>query len=417
MKPEGHLDAKLIVSLALLATAWASAGLAPARDTVEGALHPVDFARDYVAAHMRVHEGRGVAPVGEAGNDYAATIGAPRVVLLGGPYFIHPPPALLVILPLVPLGFGGAAIAWLVLSLLALGVLAFFLVETAGLDERRPALRVALLALVLLVWPPVLHNLSKGQWSLLLAALIAAGVRALLHGRPRTAGIFLGLAASIKVTPILLLCYLALRHRRAALAMVATLATAGCLSIAANGWEPWRAWFADAPRDVAAWQTWMANTVSLGGALGRLFAGGPFALALVPAPGVARALTVALSIALVAAASFVTLRAPPTPQIERNLLASWLSLVVVLNPLAWTHTAAIALLPLALLAWASAATIPTAALIVLTIPRETLAALAGPTPVRPLPGLVLSLHAAAVLVLFVFGLSVSAAGSKGRPGL
>ena len=82
MKPAARPDAKLILSLALLAAAWASAGLAPVRDAWPGALRPIDFARDYVAAHARVHGGRGVPPVGEAGNDYGAALGVPRVVLL-----------------------------------------------------------------------------------------------------------------------------------------------------------------------------------------------------------------------------------------------------------------------------------------------------------------------------------------------
>jgi Glycosyltransferase family 87 len=412
VKPETRVPAKLILSLALLAAAWASAGPAPVRDAVMGASRPVDFARDYVTAHARVHLGRGAPPVGEVGNDYAAAIGAPRVVILGGPYFIHPPPALLPILPLVPLGFEGAALAWLVLSLAALAVLAFFLVEASGRDDQRPALRAGLLGLVLLAWPPVLHNLSKGQWSLLLAALLAGGWAALERGRARAAGLCLGLAASLKATPLLLLGYLALRHRRAALAMTTTVAVAGALSVAANGLLPWRAWFTDAPADVAAWQTWTANTVSLGGAVGRLFAGGPYAHPLVAAPSFAHAVTIALSLALVGVAALVTLRAPATPETERALFAAWASLVVVLNPLAWTHTAVLALLPLALLARASASLLPIAALVVLTIPRETLAALAGPPPVRPFAGLVLSLHAAAVLALFVHACTLARARQR-----
>jgi uncharacterized membrane protein len=400
-----RLDVRLVLALAFLAAAWASAGAAPVRDAVTGAPRPVDFARDYVAAHARVHDGRGAAPQGEAGNVHAAAVGAPHVVLLGGPYFIHPPPAVFAVIPFVPLGFDGAAWAWLALSVLALGVLAVFLAEAAAPADEHAATRAAVVALVLLAWPPVLHNLAKGQWSILLAALIAAGWGALGRGRPRAAGVCLGLAASLKATPLLLLGYVVLRQRRAALAMAATLAAAALLSVAANGWAPWRAWFADAPGNVAAWQTWTANTVSLGGALARLFAGGPYARALVALPALARALTVGLSLALVAGLALVTHRAPATAPVERALFAAWTSLVVVLNPLAWTHTAVLALLPLALLARAPSTAIPVAALVTLTIPRETLAAFAGPTPVGPRAGLVLSLHAAAVLALFAFALS------------
>ncbi|MDB4979973.1 MAG: hypothetical protein JWM82_725 [Myxococcales bacterium] len=410
MSRGARTNAKLVLLLALLATAWASAGAAPVRDAVTSAPHPIDFARDYVTAHARLHVGRGAPPVGEAGNDYGAAIGAPRVVLLGGPYFIHPPPALLAILPLVPLGFDGAALAWLGLSLLAVVALARFLVAAAEIDDTRPVLRTGLVTLALLAWPPVLHNLSKGQWSILLAALIAAGASALDRGRPRAAGVCLGIAASLKATPILLLGYLALRHRRAACAMAATLVTAAALSIAANGWAPWLTWFADAPRDVVAWQTWTANTVSIGGALGRLFAGGPYARPLVAAPSFARGLTIGVSLALIAVAALVTRRAPANPKVERTLFAAWTALVVVLNPLAWTHTAVLALLPLALVARAASTAIPATVLVALTIPRETLAAFAGPPPVLPGAGLVLSLHAVAVVAFFIYALVVVSTG-------
>ncbi|HVZ74120.1 MAG TPA: glycosyltransferase family 87 protein [Polyangia bacterium] len=382
--------ARTFVFLALLAAAWVSAGAAPVRDAVTGAPRPVDFARDYVTAYARVHEGRGAPPEGEAGNTLGATLGAPRVELLGGPYFIHPPPALLLVLPLVPLGFAGAAWAWLALSLVALAALAACLVE--ALDGRRA--HAVALTVVLLAWPPVLHGLAKGQWSLILAALIALGARDLERGRPRAAGVWLGVAASLKATPALLLVYLVVRERRAARAMLATGVGVAALSIAVNGFAPWIAWFTDAPRDVAAWQTWTANTASLAGVVGRLFAGGPFATPLVAAPGLARALTIALSLALVAALALVTRRAPPTREADRATFAAWLALVVVLNPLAWTHTVILALPALARFARGPAAL----ALVVLSIPRETLLVLAGSIPVQTVPGLALSLHAAALVV-------------------
>jgi Glycosyltransferase family 87 len=385
--------------VALVAVAWVSAGAAPLRDALGGALAPVDFVRDYVAAHARVHVGRGAAPADEAGNAYAAALGGPTVVLFEGPFHLHPPAALLPVLPLVPLGFAGAALAWLVLSLAALGALAFMLVEI--LDEARAptATRVLTAFLLALAWPPVLHNLAKGQWSILLAALMAAGARALTLGRPRAAGVWLGLAASFKATPVLLLAFLVLRHRRAAAAMLTTLVALAAVTLAVNGLAPWRAWLADAPRDVVAWQGWVANTASLNGLPARLFAGGRFARPLLEAPALARALTIGLSGALVLGLAFVTWRAERSPANERGLFAAWALLSVVLNPLAWSHTLVMALVPAALLVglvplWALGV-----ALALLSIPRESLAALAIPVPVAPLRGLVLSLHAAALLFL------------------
>jgi hypothetical protein len=390
---------RVLALVLLVVAAWISAGAAPLVGAAGGALTPIDFVRDYVAADARVHFGRGAPPAGEAGNARAVALGAPRVVLLDGPYHLHPPPALLPVLPLVPLGFGGAALAWVAISFVALGVLAFVLVALVATPKPRGTSWAVGAFSLLVLWPPVLHNLEKGQWSILLAALVALGFHALEQRRPRAAGVWLGLAASFKATPILLLAFLALRHRRAAWSMGATLATAGLASLAVGGIAPWSRWIADAPRDVAAWQTWGANTASLNGLLARLLAGGSFARPMVASPMLARAVNVVLSLGLLALLGIVTKRAPATPQNERRLFAGWVALVVVLNPLAWTHTAILALVPIALLAKDNPIMAATAFL-VLTVPRETLAALAGPLPVSPGRGLVLSLHASALFLLF-----------------
>jgi hypothetical protein len=387
-----------------LAAAWVSAGSEPFVGAIAGAREPIDFARDYLAAHARVHQGRGAAPIDASGNAYGVAIGVPPVVLLGAPYFVHPPAAQLFVLPLVPLGFRGAALVWLALSLIALGALAIMLVGIATHDERPRPTYVAVAFGLLALWPPVLHNLAKGQWSIFLATLVAAGWRALDRGRPRTAGAWLGLAASLKATPLLLFGYLILRHRRAAAAMAATVLAAGLASLAVSGVEPWRVWLAAAAPNVLAWQTWVVNTASVNGLFARLFTASRFARPMLDAPQLARALTGTVVGALLAVATLSTWRAMRTPTEDRRLFALWTALAVVLNPLGWTHTAIIALVPLALLvdlapSWALVAT-----LVALTVPHETLAALAGPTPVAPSSGLFLSLHAAALMLLVAVGL-------------
>ena len=60
---------------------------------------------------------------------------APRVALLGAPYFIHPPTATLAVLPFAGLPWRAAALAWAAASLVALVWLAFSLL--GDLDPRR----------------------------------------------------------------------------------------------------------------------------------------------------------------------------------------------------------------------------------------------------------------------------------------
>lgn len=364
---------------------------------------PTDFARDYVTAHARVHRDQRVPPAGEDGNAYAASIGVPEVVLLGGPYYLHPLPALLVVLPLVPLGYKGASLAWLASSLLALAVMASGLVTIVTRGRTRRWTWGALAFVALLLWPPVLHNLAKGQWSIFLATLLTLGWVALERRRPTIAGAYLGSAVSLKATPVLLLGYLAVRQRRAAVAFVAVVACSLAAALIVSGVDAWRPWIAAVPHDVAIWQTWVGNTASLNGFIARLFVGGAFARPLVQAPLLARGLQLGATLALVSWVAAATWRTPPSPAGNRAVGAAWLALVVLLNPLAWTHSLVIAVPAMILLYGLAPTSTLVVALALMSVPRQTLAALAGPTPVPPATAPLLSLHAFALLLLVAAG--------------
>ena len=392
---------------ALLAAAWLSAGAQPFAEALRGARTPADFTRDFVGAHALLHGGPAAVAAleGEAANDYAEAVGAPRLALYGGPYHTHPPAAMLVVIPLVPLGFRGAALVWFVASLAALGWLARLLAETLVPPRWPGPWPTAGLFVLLLLWPPVLHNLAKGQWSIFLAVLLAAGWRAMARGRWRRGGVWLGAAASFKLTPLLLLGYLGLRHRRAALAMVATFA-ALTLAGAAIGDTGLR-FATDIRRNAETWQTWTANTASVNGLVARLFAGGPWARPLWHAPAFAHALTVAIAAALALSAVRATRRAGAG---AGPLYGAWCALVVLLNPLAWSHTLVIALLPLARLARCAPPTVLFAIAVVFSIPRQTLARIAMLAPGAPATAPLGSLHALAALALFALALRAATTG-------
>jgi hypothetical protein len=394
--------ARLALAVVLVAAAWLADGVDPFLAAATGALSPADLARDYVTARARLVDGRGAPPPeGEDGNARAIEFGAPEQLLYGAPYHAHPPPARLLIRPLGLLSWRSAALVWAAGSLLALGWLAISLMWLAAPGAPPPGARVALAFAALALWPPVLHCLEKGQWSILLAALLADGLVALTTERPRRAGFLFGLAAALKATPILLLGLLAVRYRRAAVAMAATVTVAVVASLAADGAAPWRAFLGGAARNAAIWAPWSANTASLAGLTGRLFgAPGPFSRPWIAAPSLAAALFTLMTGAFVLAA----LRALRRPAPPRSTVAAWLALPVLANPLGWSHVLILMLAPLAVAfrdgsvatrrgAWA--------ALIVFSIPRAVLAHLAGPLPVAPVRGLVLSLPAVAAAALFV----------------
>jgi membrane-bound ClpP family serine protease len=71
--------------------------------------------------------------------------------------------------------------------------------------------------------------------------------------------------------------------------------------------------------------------------------------------------------------------------------------MVLLNPIAWTHTLILLLLPAALIMAerTQSRVLLLGGMIVATVPRQLLYALAGSIPVGPWRGTALSLHAAA----------------------
>jgi hypothetical protein len=410
--------ATVALALVLVLGAWLSAGLSPLVDAVRGARDPVDFARDYVAARARLEDGRGAPPPeGESGNARAVRYGAPEVPLHGAYYHAHPPTVRLAALLFGWASWRQAVRAWNLVSFFLIGWLAVALCRLAGAGRTPPPARLLGVGLLLAFWPPVLHCLEKGQWSLLLAALLAEGLYALEADRERRAGVLFGLAAAIKATPAVLLALLVLRYRRAARAMAATLALAAASSLAVDGLAPWRAFLAGAGHNAAVWAPWSANTASLAGVYARLFdPAGDFSRPLVAVPGLATRAFALTALALLAAA-VAALRprsTPPSPSVpppppapprpSATTVALWLTLPVLLNPLGWSHVLLMLLAPLAVAArdgGARARPVVVAVLALITIPRLTLARLAGPLPVAPGPGLALGIHALAALILFV----------------
>ena len=416
MSGGGRRRGAVLALTGVMAAAWFSAGAAPFLRAAASAPAPNDFTPDYVAAHAWLHggpHGPAAAAVldGPAGNDYGTSIGAPPVFLLAA-YYVHPPTAFLTLMPLVPLGYGGAALGWLLLSVASLGALTALLLSAAGrgVDGRA----TTALFTLLLLWPPMLTNIQRGQWSIFLAAAIAAGYAAWDEGRHRRGAAWIGLAVALKLTPILLLPFVALRDRRATLTLFGTLAIAAALSLAAGQLEAWRAFFRHSAENVGIWQTHHDNTLSIGGLLARLLVGGRFARPLVEAPMLARLLRLGCLATLGGTALWLTrTRAGQPPDRVRDgcCFALWIIVIVVANPLAWAHYALLLLLPVALVLRRADQAAPdealwmrrlaAIALCTLTIPKETLYRLAGPVPVAPGRGLFISTHLAGALILFV----------------
>ncbi|MDV7218265.1 glycosyltransferase 87 family protein [Streptomyces prunicolor] len=144
--------------------------------------------------------------------------------------FTYPPFAAVSMAPMAYVGLGTAIVGALVLNLAALGVVLRIL---AGPGWRRYGwFGWALVACGLALFEPLRDTFSFGQVNLLLLALVLGDGWLLSTGRGRWAGVGIGLAAAIKLTPALFIALLLLARRWKA-AAVATAVALGATGLAA----------------------------------------------------------------------------------------------------------------------------------------------------------------------------------------
>jgi alpha-1,2-mannosyltransferase len=267
--------------------------------------------------------------------------------------FTYPPFAGLVFLPLA----GAPAFA------LQLGWTLATLAVVAGLARLLSRRQAPACALVLVLSAPVASNLKFGQVSLFLAAMIAVDVLALRQSRWQ--GLLIGLAAAIKLTPLIFIPMLWLAgRRRAALLASATFATCGALAALALPGDSWRFWTTEMSHVSRLGHITGIGNQSLNAALLRLELSAPARSAIVLLAGGAIA-----ALALHRAA-------------VRARAGDWFSALVltgtagvVLSPVSWTHhqvwLVLAALLPVAGPAWVRRAW-PVLVLVVMLLPVPAL---------------------------------------------
>ena len=123
----------------------------------------------------------------------------------------HPPTSVLLALPLAPLDYPDAFLAWELLSLGALGLSIWIVAHQLPSSLSRWSI-LPLMALLLLCNGFRQHML-QGQLGLVLLLLVTAAWAAERSGQPAWAGILIGTATAIKLFPGLLFVYLLARRQ------------------------------------------------------------------------------------------------------------------------------------------------------------------------------------------------------------
>jgi hypothetical protein len=384
--------------------------------------HSCDLKYDFVSAHW-VAQGRSPETLDRPTADREGVrLGADPGPFWDGPAQTHPPPSLLLVRPFTLLPYRAAAWAWAGLSALALAGLARLLLALWRRSATLPSWRAsAPLTLALLLWPPAVFNFAYGQASALLTLAIAATAWNLERGRDRRAAGWLAAAMAVRLTPAVLLGHLALRARSVAAGAAAAFAGVALVALPlTGGLAGWRVFFASSAPAVRLWEVWTDNTVSLRGIFVRLFRDSAYVRAPFDHPALAHGLATAGAAALVVLAVVFGRKRARGNEDAAPAFAAWSCLVVLLNPLSWTHGALVLLVPAALLGRAGNSrgcrVAAAVSLVLLTIPRDTLFQLAGGE--RPYPasrGWVLGLHALGGLILFGAACVASARRSAAAP--
>jgi alpha-1,2-mannosyltransferase len=152
--------------------------------------------------------------------------------------FTYPPFSTLFFWPLTLVSTGGAGVIWSLVNLAALGAIIAVTLLHVHPEERGGEPAIAWSQVFMLLGPavliePVMLDLSFGQINLVLVALILidATTRVRVAGRELPRGIGIGIAAAIKLTPLIFVPFLIVtRQFRAAVTSVVTF---GLCSLAA----------------------------------------------------------------------------------------------------------------------------------------------------------------------------------------
>jgi alpha-1,2-mannosyltransferase len=185
--------------------------------------------------------------------------------------FTYPPFAVLCLLPMAFVSMTTAIVVITTASAVLVLVTTWWLLVPVARRHGWPAwFAVALAVPLVFAMEPIRETLGWGQVNLFLVALVLADVRALQRGG-RWAGVGIGLATAIKLTPGLFVAYLALAgHRRAAATAAGTFGVAALLAFVLDPASSVRYW------TDALWQTSRVGKLdstsnqSLLGALARL---------------------------------------------------------------------------------------------------------------------------------------------------
>ena len=348
-----RISLEMLATVAAVATSAVAAWnfvVAPLAGSFSGAFE--DFS-GYAQAAQAV--AAGVSPY--------AHFSSSTIVMSG---FDYPPLVAMLLRPFDLLTAHWQQVVWLWLSLASLVAGSVITARTLlPADWPRARLGVA----VGLSFPPATYNLWHGQMNLVIFLLLAVALSDYVAGRRTRCAVILGIAASIKLAPLLLLVVLARRGWwRAVAAGLGTVAAGVALGLVTLGWSVTRQYALDIVPVLSRDNGWFYNQ-SWNGLVSRLAQHSVLAPS---APSAAvHTLVLVLSVVTVAVLFWVVSRRPRTRTQRATEFACGIVAMLLVGSVAWYPVYAELLIPLAaavalaceqrinraaLLGWATAST-------------------------------------------------------------
>ena len=281
--------------------------------------------------------------------EYAVSHGIPHPSA-----YIYPPFFAILLAPLTLLPYHAANLVWFTTNTFLLAASIALLVGLArGRLDRFEPVPLAAVIFVSLNFFPTIRALQCGQAGFVLLFLTAGALAALAKGHDRICGLCLALAAAIKLTPLLLIAYLAwVGRRRAASWAMAFLAGFALVSVAVAGWANHVLYLTGFMPSLSRGAATYANQ-SLNGFFNRLLTDQSMSVFdFSSEPTSVRFLTRGAA-ALMLVAAFLITRARKSGMGDERRVTLGYGLVVLtmllVSPISWEHHYVLALVPLALM--------------------------------------------------------------------
>jgi alpha-1,2-mannosyltransferase len=187
----------------------------------------------------------------------------PNVALSG---FDYPPVVAFLLQPLAWIPAHVAATLWLWLTIVCTGAAAAI---TAYELLPRTWPRIEIVALATFLYSAATYNYWHGQMNPIIFMLLALALRAWLHGQQARFGVLIGIAASIKLAPIILIVLIVRRGWwRAGIACIATVVAGLALGMAALGFSTLHEYVTGVLPVLSAQDGWLYNQ-SVSGVINR----------------------------------------------------------------------------------------------------------------------------------------------------